>query len=233
MCIAGGRIIDFEAALGNQSGAQRSPVRTAAYEPHSHLFFEGDPRTSIHIVERGWAKLYRTLIDGQRQVVGFANEGSVLGLESMADHRNSCEAITDVVTRVIPVSQFADYMSREPDTAAKLIQQLGAQLDAAQAQLVTIGTQSAEQKLASFLLAMSRQGGDDRTDEFDLPMRRGEMAEFLGLRLETISRKMSEFQRRGWIRMTTMYRCRLLQRGILSHLAEGSESEGVGLTASV
>lgn len=222
MCIVGGNIVDLETARRERSVPCGGPDRTYTYAAHSHLFFEGDACASIHIVERGWVKLYRTLIDGQRQVVGFANEGSVLGIEPGEDHRNSCEAITEVVTRTIPVKRLDHLLTENPDMARKILRQVAAQLEAAQAHLVTIGAQTAEQKLASFLVAVARQGANAGLDEFDLPMRRGEMAEFLGLRLETVSRKMSEFQRRGWIRMASMYRCRILQPAILNDLAEGS-----------
>lgn len=232
MCIAGGRVIDFE-AIQSQRQPRAGANRTLTHSAHTHLYFEGDERTSIQIIESGWVKLYRTLIDGQRQVVGFANDGAVLGLESEAEHGNSCETITDVVVRTIPLSQLTEFLGREPDLAARLLHQVGAQLNAAQAQLVTIGAQSAEQKLASFLIAMARRSIRPDNDEFDLPMRRGEMAEFLGLRLETVSRKMSEFQRRGWIRMTTMYHCRLLQPAVLSSLADGGDAASAGLSASV
>ncbi len=237
MCIAGGKIIDLNVARrrapGPCGGGGGGPDRSQKFAPHAHLFFEGDARTSIHIVERGWVKLYRTLIDGQRQVVGFANEGAVLGMEAGGEHFNSCEAITEVVTRSIPVSQLETLIADNPEFGLRLLQQVGAQLEAAQAHLVTIGAQTAEQKLASFLLAIARQAANAGVNEFDLPMRRGEMAEFLGLRLETVSRKMSEFQKRGWIRMTSMYRCRILQPGILNQLAAGSCEDTGGRSASI
>ena len=56
-------------------------------------------------------------------------------------------------------------------------------------------------------------------------MRRGDMAEFLGLRLETVSRKMTEFQRRGWISMTSLYHCRIIRRDVLQELAQGGETD--------
>lgn len=226
MCIAGGNIIDLDIARGQRPGSCGGPDRSQKFEPHAHLFFEGDSRRSIHIVQRGWVKLYRTLIDGQRQVVGFANEGAVLGMEAGTEHCNSCEAIAEVVTRTIPVSQLGALIAEEPELGMRLLQQVGAQLEAAQAHLVTVGAQTAEQKLASFLLAIARQAANAGVHEFDLPMRRGEMAEFLGLRLETVSRKMSDFQKRGWIHMTSMYRCCIKQPGILNQLAEGKSNEG-------
>ena len=81
MCIAGGRIHGLRSTGSNISGAQAPTLATHQVDVHEHLFFEGDARDRIYIVESGWVKLYRTLIDGQRQVVGFANAGSVLGLE--------------------------------------------------------------------------------------------------------------------------------------------------------
>jgi CRP/FNR family transcriptional regulator, anaerobic regulatory protein len=227
MSINGGNFIEFEqAAAGSwsMSDSQRSARQLGA---HQHLFFEGDKRTHVFVVESGWVKLYRTLIDGQRQVVGFCNGGSLLGLEGGDDHVNSCEAVTPIKVRSIPVARMADLFNRDPELASQLLRQMGRQLGSAQAQLTTLGAQTAEQKLAGFLLSFASYGASD-DDEFDLPMRRTEMGEFLGLRLETVSRKMSEFQRRKWIRMTSMYRCRILNRDVLECLAEGGEVEEAG-----
>lgn len=229
MCIAGGRIHGFNGAGASTPGAMAPGLSTHQIDAHEHLFFEGDTRDRIYIVESGWVKLYRTLIDGQRQVVGFANAGSVLGLESDVQHANSCEAITQVVVRPIPASRLNGICRNDPTLADQVLRQISRQLGAAQAQLATIGAQSAEQKIATFLLSIAGLCEESRDGEFDLPMRRGDMAEFLGLRLETVSRKMTEFQRRGWIRLTSLYHCRLLQRHVLEELAQGGEAEDVSM----
>ena len=91
----------------------------------------------------------------------------------------------------------------------------------------TVGAQSADQKLATFLLAFADYGASE-DGEFDLPVRRGDIGEFLGLRLETVSRKLSEFQRRKWVRMVSLYRCVILDREALEGLAEGGEPGEVG-----
>lgn len=230
MCIAGGQIdgLDVQAI---KAGGLMHRGRPAARQiaAHEHLFYEGDRKTCLYIVESGWVKLYRTLIDGQRQVVGFANAGSVLGLESDADHSNSCETITAATVRTIPVSTLSDLCATDPKLAEQLLRQVGRQLGAAQAQLASVGAQSAEQKLATFLLSIADLCGAGENGEFDLPMRRGDMAEFLGLRLETVSRKMTDFQRRGLIRMTSLYHCRIARRSILADLAEGGEAEDAAL----
>lgn len=232
MCIAGGAITGFSPETAhNERTTQRAATRNIA--AHDHLYYEGDARDSLYVVESGWVKLYRTLIDGQRQIVGFANKGSILGLESDVEHSNSAEAITSVVVRSIPMARVTEICLHDGKLASQLLRQVGRQLGAAQAQLAAVGTQSAEQKLANFLLTICDLCDDAHDGQFDMPMRRGDMAEFLGLRLETVSRKMSEFQRRGWIRMESLYHCRILRRDILEGLGEGgSIDDGPILRAS-
>ena len=224
MCIAGGRIDSrAQTSLGKIEDPRTTQMKQVG--AHEHLFYEGDDRTCIYVVESGWVKLYRTLIDGQRQVVGFANAGSILGLECDETHANGCETITPVTVRSISGNSLRAICQREPQLAEQLLRQVGRQLGAAQTQLAAVGAQSAEQKLATFLLSVADLCEATHGGEFDLPMRRGDMAEFLGLRLETVSRKMTEFQRRGWIQMTSLYHCRIAHRHMLQELAEGGDSE--------
>jgi len=226
MCIAGGRVEDLTATKAphiTSQSSDRTMVRRVM--THDHLFYQGDERDFIYVVQSGWVKLYRTLIDGQRQVVGFANPGSILGLESDGEHTSGCEAITAATVRAIPVSRLAEVCRQDAAFAEHILRQIGRQLGAAQAQLATVGAQSADQKLATFLLSIADLCNVSPAGDFDLPMRRGDMAEFLGLRLETISRKMSDFQRRGWITMTSLYHCRLVRREVLEDLAAGGDLE--------
>lgn len=230
MCIAGGKIAGLErSGRTDASASAHAQPALRRVDAHDHIFFEGDLRDAIYVVESGWVKLYRTLVDGQRQVVGFANAGSILGLESDAEHVNGCETITPVTLRTIPVGRITEVCLRNGKLAEQLLRQVGRQLGAAQAQLATVGAQSAEQKLATFLLSIARLCDAGHDGEFDLPMRRGDMAEFLGLRLETVSRKMTEFQRRGWIDMTSLYHCRILRRSVLEDLAQGGAAEDAPL----
>jgi CRP/FNR family transcriptional regulator, anaerobic regulatory protein len=224
MCISGGNLIDFERSGANGWAAADKARSMRQVRAHEHLFFEGDERTHLYVIESGWVKLYRTLIDGQRQVVGFCNGGSILGLEGAEDHVNACQAVTPVKVRAIPIGRIPDLCARDPELAGQLLRQMGRQLGTAQAQLTTVGAQSADQKLATFLLAFTNYGAP-QGGEFDLPMRRGDIAEFLGLRLETVSRKLSEFQRRKWVHMVSLYRCKVLDRGALEALAEGGEAD--------
>ena len=219
MCIAGGALSTFMTS-DNGTDAARQPV-LKVFPAHQHIFFEGDERRHLYLVESGWVKLYRTLIDGQRQIVGFANKGSILGLESDLEYSNGCEAITETQVRAIPVARVTEICLRDGKLADQLLRQVGRQLGAAQAQLAAIGAQSAEQKLANFLLTIADLCDTQADGSFDLPMRRADMAEFLGLRLETVSRKMSEFNRRGWIELSSLYHCSIKRRDVLEELAMG------------
>jgi CRP/FNR family transcriptional regulator, anaerobic regulatory protein len=232
MCIAGGHLETLQQTGATFTPAARAQPGQRDLHAHDHLYFEGDRLDHIFIIQSGWAKLYRTLVDGQRQVVGFASPGSILGLESDGFNVNGCEAITPLTVRVILAARISDLCAREPNLAEQLLRQVGRQLGAAQAQLAMVGAQSAEQKLAAFLLSTADLCDAGDIGEFDLPMRRGDMAEFLGLRLETVSRKITDFQRRGWIVMTSLYRCRIVRRAILEELAAGGEAaDGLHLRA--
>jgi CRP/FNR family transcriptional regulator, anaerobic regulatory protein len=224
MCIAGGTVSAFTTRQERADQNLRQPALKTV-PSHDHVFFEGDARDCLYVVESGWVKLYRTLVDGQRQIVGFANGGSILGLESDVEYANGCEAITDVKVRAIPIARVTEICLQDGRLADQLLRQVGRQLGAAQAQIATVGAQSAEQKVANFLLTISDLCVAQPDGAFDLPMRRGDMAEFLGIRLETVSRKMTEFQRRGWIAMTSLYHCVVRRRDILEELAMGGEAD--------
>lgn len=223
MCINGGNFEDFERSTKTSAGSPDRIFTVRNHAAEDHIFFEGDKRTHLFVVETGWVKLYRTLIDGQRQVVGFCNGGSVIGLEGDDEHSSGCQAITAVRLRAIPLSRIGEVCAQHPELASYFLRQMGRQLGSAQAQLTSVGAQSAEQKLATFLLSISDYGSE-AAEDFELPMRRGDMAEFLGLRLETVSRQMSSFQKHKWIRMSSMYRCQILDWDALQSLSDGAEA---------
>lgn len=210
-------------------GRQLSAYPTRRVDAHQHLFYEGDASEHLIFVERGWVKLYRTLPDGRHQIIGFATAGSILGFEAEEVHENGCEAITAATVRSIPTTRLMDLWQEDSDLPAFVLRQVGKQLRAAQAHQSAMCTPSAERKVASFLLAMCDLCGD-RSSEFDLPMRRRDIADYLGLRLETISRKMGEFQRREWIAMPSLYRCRLVGMA-LKRLSDGADCQETAILA--
>jgi CRP-like cAMP-binding protein len=187
------------------------------------LFREGDERRRIFVVESGWLKLTRTLSDGQRQIVGFPTRGAILGFESPLEYPNDCEALTVAAVHSFPVSTIIE-LCQEPRFAEKLLRQVGVQLGMAQTHLASVGPQSAAQKTAAFLTSVADACAAADGEEFTLPMLRGDIGDFLGLRLETVSRTFSSFRQRGWIAMSALYRCRITNRRVLTMLAVGART---------
>jgi CRP-like cAMP-binding protein len=186
------------------------------------LFREGDERRRIFVIESGWLKLSRTLRDGQRQIVGFPTRGAILGFEAHLDYLNDCVALTAAAVHSFPVSRIVQ-LCRDPHFGESLLRQLGVQLGDAQTHLASVGTQSAHQKTAVFLMSIADScvAGDN---EFTLPMRRSDIGEFLGLRLETVSRTFSAFRQHGWISMPAIYRCRIINNRALWAVASGART---------
>jgi len=187
------------------------------------LFREGDECRRIFVVESGWLKLTRTLSDGQQQIVGFPTRGSILGFESSLHYPNDCEALSPAAVHSFPVSSIIQ-LCREPRFAETLLRQVGAQLGMAQTQLASVGPQSAAQKTAAFLTSVADACSTTDGDEFTLPMLRRDIGDFLGLRLETVSRTFSVFRQRGWIATSALYRCRITNRRVLAMLASGAHT---------
>jgi CRP/FNR family transcriptional regulator len=187
------------------------------------LFREGDEHRRIFVIESGWLKLTRTLSDGQRQIVGFPTRGSILGFESSLDCANDCEALTPAAVHSFPVSTILQ-LCGETRLAETLLRQVGAQLAEAQSQLASVGRQSAAQKTAAFLTSVADACAAADGDEFTLPMLRSDIGDFLGLRLETVSRTFSAFRQRGWITVSALYRCRITNRRVLAMLGSGART---------
>jgi CRP/FNR family transcriptional regulator len=154
--------------------------------------------------------------------VGFPTRGSFLGFEAPMDYLNDCTALTTAAVHAFPVSAIV-CLCRDPRFGEILLGQLGAQLGAAQTQLASVGAQSAAQKTAAFLILMADSciEGDG---ELSLPMRRSDIGQFLGLRLETVSRTFGIFRQHGWISMPTPYRCRIINKRALAALASGART---------
>ncbi len=187
------------------------------------LFREGDERRRIFVVESGWLKLTRTLSDGQRQIVGFPTRGAILGFESPLEYPNDCEALTAAAVHSFPVSTIIG-LCQDPRFAETLLRQVGVQLGMAQTHLASVGPQSAGQKTAAFLTSVADACVAVDGEEFTLPMLRGDIGDFLGLRLETVSRTFSVFRQHGWIAMSALYRCRITNRRALAALAGGART---------
>lgn len=157
---------------------------------------EGDPTSHFFVIVSGSFRLVRNLEDGRRQVVGFVFPGDVLGTTSLDASSLSAEALEpSVICRFSHA--FLDQMSdKHPAVREKLLAHTQSDLRKAHDHIVLLGQQSAEERLASFLERLSTVFGGR---EFHLPMPRQDIADYLGLRLETLSRTIAKLKDRGTI----------------------------------
>ena len=186
------------------------------------MFAEGDEADAIYEVVRGTLKLYKLLPDGRRQVTGFLSAGHLVGLAHENLYLYTAEAITAVTVCRYPRVRFDRLVEEVPGFARRLLAATSDELRAAQDQMVLLGRKAAEEKVASFLHTMGRQrGGGEDPDEVLLPMSRSDIADYLGLTIETVSRTLSKLKADCIIAIPCASSIKLCDRERLRHLATG------------
>lgn len=161
------------------------------------VFGEGEPADQVYKVVRGAVRGFRVLSDGRRQICDFYLPGDVFGIEPSGEHRTTAEALTDTVLVVARRSALGD--EADATAARRLLHHFMAALQRSQDHAVTLGRRSAGERVANFLVDMAeRIGGDDL---LELPMSRQDIADYLGLTIETVSRTLTQFQVSGLIKL--------------------------------
>lgn len=208
------------AALDEMSSESQQMVLPA----HTMVFREGDPAGKVFTLIEGFAKLTRLLPDGKQQVVGFRFAGDVLGYTTLPSYPFDAELLTEARICRLDRSRLDTLLRRYPKLERRMLDLCVQELTATQEQLVTVGRRSAEARVAAFLLSLveaDRRRGVNRP-VLDMPMTRADIADFLGLTLETVSRSLTAFRKRGWIREPVHHRIEVLNFPALSALAEGT-----------
>ena len=165
------------------------------------LIVEGDQRTHAFRVLAGGLRLYKALPDGRRQVVDFRVPGECFGLLGGDHYAYSVEAIgASALARYSRVHLDAGLRSN-PELALRLLEAATIDLEQARAHMLLLGRQSADEKVASFLLRLAHRvgAGTGGAVGFRLPMTRQDMADYLGLTIETVSRTLTRLRREGLI----------------------------------
>jgi len=195
----------------------------ATLRPGDTLFREGEPAACFFNVTEGALKLFKLLPDGRRQITGFLFAGDVLGLGAEAVYGCTAEALTAVRLCRFPRRRLETLMAAHPEMERRLLGLAGHELAEAQEQMLLLGRKTAQERLASFLLQLSqrarRRGRPD--DPVDLPMGRSDIADYLGLTTETVSRGFTRLKTAGLIRLLPGHRVALAERHRLEALAAG------------
>lgn len=185
---------------------------------------EGEAADHVFNVTGGAVRLYKLLADGRRAVTGFLFPGDFLGLTARDTYTCSAEALTPVRLCRFPRRKLEGLFSEMPKLERRLLAMASSELAAAQDQMVLLGRKTASEKIASFLLQLSRrqEARHMPPDPVTLPMGRADIADYLGLTTETVSRTFTQFKTTGLISLQPQGRVALRNRPALEECAEGS-----------
>lgn len=179
------------------------------------IFDEGDELRFSYRIISGAVRLSRITLDGRRQIVEFRVAGDFMGFEWDGYYALTAEAVRDAVAvryMRARVDRMIEERSEIRDRVHALIRQ---ELLAAHEHLITLGCQSAKERVATFLLQLARRAGVGDGDTIEIELGRQDIAEYLGLTLETVSRTLSEFKRMGAISLPKRRQIVMLNRAKL------------------
>jgi CRP-like cAMP-binding protein len=188
---------------------------TMAYSRNSEIFGENEPADYLYKVVKGGVRTYKILSDGRRQIGGFYLPGDIFGLEFADEHTLSAEAISDTKVLVIKRRALNALAGRDTSVSRQLFALSNRELRRMQTRVLLL-IKSAQERVASFLLEMAERVSAGNAIE--LPMSRQDIADYLGLTIETISRTLTSLECAAAIEVPTS-RCIVLRnRSALSRM---------------
>lgn len=194
-----------------------------AVQPGEALIREGDSARHVFNITSGSVRVYKLLSDGRRQITGFLFAGDFLGLATGETYVFSAEAIEPVTACRFRKSDYRTLIRETPALEATLLDRANHELAAAQNQMMLLGRKTALERVATFLLDLP--GHDPAraaaAGHVHLPMTRSEIADYLGLTIETVSRVLTRLKTSGVIRLLSLTGLHIEQPGVLRALAEG------------
>lgn len=209
-----------------QSGRGTAATQTRVVECKEHVFCEGDSATQAYQVEAGHVCIYRLLADGRRQVIDFAFPGDFIGLGAVGRHTANAQATERTRLRCLPLSKLRSVARDDPRLGLALYEAMSKELTSARELLLSVSHRSAQERVAGFILALSnrnaRHGEDAST--IVLPMTRTDIADYLGLTIETVSRTFSRLRKSGLIDVEQSIVVTIKNREALIELAEGTRA---------
>lgn len=194
----------------------------ARLKPGAYLYFEGDEVEWLYQVTSGVLRLTRLLADGRRQVIAFGYPGDIVGFPAAGLHHTDCEALTDV--RLQPFRRtHLENGEGDPKLHCALLQAALREISGMQDHFMMLGRKSAAEKLASFLCVMAERVGEDlgAYRQINLPMSRSDIADFLGLTTETVSRTFTQLRKSRIIAIDNIHTIIIQRPTALLGLAEG------------
>jgi CRP/FNR family transcriptional regulator len=211
------------AALDDMSGESER----LGLEPREAIFRQGDTARHVYTLTEGMARLTRVLPDGRQAVIGFRFAGDILGFTPEPEHAFGAEMLTRGKVCRLDRRRLEQMFRRYPVMERRFLELCVRELSASQDHILALGRFSAEERVAAFVISLveAQQRRGHAGAVFELPATRADIGEFLGLTLETVSRAISAFRKRGWIRLHGHSGIELTDRDALAGLAAGEGAD--------
>ncbi len=189
------------------------------------LFGEGDDAETVFEIVQGILKLYKLLPDGRRQIMGFVSTDKLIGCSDDDTYAYTAEAVTDVVLCRYSHTQFDRLLDEVPGFARRVLAARSRDLQSAQDQMLLLGRKTAVERIATFLLGLGKLQVSAGGASLHVPMTRADIADYLGLTIETVSRTLSKLKRDRVITLPEAVRVMVVDREHLEELAAGETLE--------
>jgi CRP/FNR family transcriptional regulator, nitrogen fixation regulation protein len=212
-----GRIPPTEPSVNTHSlaGAIEEMGAAMSFPRDGEIYSEGSPASYLYRVISGTVRACKSLSNGRRQIRAFYMPGDIFGLETGEMHAFSAEAITDAELLLIKRSAVVALAARDHDIARQLWKLTSRELEHVRDHVLLL-IQSAQERVAGFLLEMANRV--PTSNEVELAMSRQDIADYLGLTIETVSRTLTHLEKVAAIALPTSRRIVLRSRSALSRL---------------
>jgi CRP/FNR family nitrogen fixation transcriptional regulator len=179
----------FDESLTQNDLGRRVSLNEFSYKKGTEIFGEKEPADYVYQVVTGAVRSYKLLSDGRRQIGAFHLAGDIFGLEIGSDHRFTAEAIIDTTVRLMKRRSLEQFAESDLAVARNLLSMTTINLRHAEDHMLLLGRKTSLERVAAFLIEMDRRS--TAAGVLALPMCRRDIADYLGLTLETVSRALS------------------------------------------
>ncbi len=188
---------------------RNSPIQR--YRSGDTIFAQGERKGSLCLVEYGSVRVGRITPEGRRHISGFQFGGDVFGFEGADEHRQYAEAIEPSGIRMLRLRE-TDYLSKG------VLGLMFGYYERVQEHLVALGTQGSLERVAAFLIGLAER--QDANHFIRLPMSRGDIADHLGLTIETVSRALHRLVEFGYIELLSARKVRIRDRQAMEAMGQ-------------
>ncbi|MBB5576548.1 MULTISPECIES: Crp/Fnr family transcriptional regulator [Rhizobium] len=200
---------------------QTAPTETV--EAGKALCWEGDAVKHFFHIQQGVVRLHRIIGEGRRAVTGFHFAGDVIGAFLQDDFLFTAEAVTDCKVRRISRKSFHEEVVRSESLRPEYINLLCRETMAAHDQMVLLSKKNAEERLCSFIMTMANRRGTTQKGLLHIPMNRQDIADYLGMTIETVSRTISKLALRNVVASEGRHDLRILSFSRLQQLSGNAD----------